>query len=102
MANKYLIHGATYCGDGTASNEAASAGAAGAWNDINVFEGSAPAYGALAAGDTVFIRSKDVSGNNLVRTLSATATLGSAAATSSAWVTWCWIMGLCGRESTAR
>ena len=41
MANKYLIHGATYCGDGTASNEAASAGAAGAWNDINVFEGAA-------------------------------------------------------------
>ena len=27
MANKYLIHGATYCGDGTASNEAASAAA---------------------------------------------------------------------------
>lgn len=88
MANKYLIHGATYCGDGTASNEAASAGAAGAWNDINVFEGSAPAYGALAAGDVVYIRSKDAAGSDITRTLSATATLGSAAATSSAWVTW--------------
>ena len=58
MANKYLIEGATYCGDGTASNEAASAGAAGAWNNINVLEGTAPAYGTLAAGDIVYIRSK--------------------------------------------
>lgn len=34
---------------------AASAGAAGAWNDINVLEGTA-AYGALSAGDVVYIR----------------------------------------------
>lgn len=88
MANKYLIHGATYCGDGTASTEAASAGAAGAWNDINVFEGTAPAYGSLAAGDTVFMRSKTSAGADITRTLAATVTLGSAAATSSAWVTW--------------
>lgn len=64
MANKYLIHGATYCGDGTASNEAASAGAVGAWNDINVLEGTAPAQGSLAAGDVVYIRSKTSAGRD--------------------------------------
>ncbi len=88
MATKYLIHGATYCGDGTALNEAASAGAAGAWNNINVYSGSAPAYGSLAAGDVVNIRSKTSAGNDIVVTLSASATLGSSAATSTNWVTW--------------
>ena len=58
MADKFLRHGETFCGDGTASNAAASAGAVGAWNDINVFEGTAPASGALADGDVVYIRSK--------------------------------------------
>ena len=90
MANKYIIHGATYCGDGTASNEAASAGAVGAWNDINVFEGSAPAYGALAAGDVVYIRSKNASDGNITRTLTASVTLGSSAATAAAPI--CWIV----------
>ena len=88
MANKYIIHGATYCGDGTASNEAASAGAAGAWNDINVFEGAAPAYGTLAAGDCTTIRSKTAAGADITRTLSADVNLGSAAATVTAPVTW--------------
>ena len=88
MANKYLIDSATYCGDGTASNEAASAGAAGAWNNINVLEGSAPAYGALAAGDTVYIRSKTSGGADITRTLAANATLGYASATDAAWVRW--------------
>ena len=88
MANKYLIHGATYCGDGTASNEAASAGAAGAWNDINVFEGAAPAYGALAAGDVVYIRSKDAAGSDITRTIAANTVLGSTAATFANWITW--------------
>lgn len=90
MANKYLIHGATYCGDGTTSAEAASAGAAGAWNNINVFEGTAPAYGSLAAGDTVYIRSKTGAGADadVVITAGASKTLGSSAATTSAWVTW--------------
>ena len=88
MANKYIIHGATYCGDGTASNEAASAGAVGAWNDINVFEGTAPAYGtAPAAGDTVYIRSKTRAGADISRTLAANISLGSSVATSAAWVT---------------
>ena len=88
MAERYLIHGAAYCGDGTASNEAASAGAAGAWNNINVLEGSAPAYGALAAGDTVYIRSKTSGGADITRTLAANATLGYASATDAAWVRW--------------
>ncbi len=39
MANKYIIHGATYNGDGTTSSEAASDGAAGAWNTLTYFEG---------------------------------------------------------------
>ena len=89
MANKYLIHGATYCGDGTASNEAASAGAAGAWNNINVFEGTAPAYGtAPVAGDFVYIRSKTSAGADITRTLTADITIGSANATITNPVTW--------------
>lgn len=88
MANKYLIHGATYCGDGTASNEAASAGAAGAWNNINVFEGTAPAYGSLAAGDTVYIRSLDSANAAITKTLAASVTLGSAAGAATNRITW--------------
>lgn len=88
MANKYIIHGATYCGDGTSSALATSAGAAGAWNDINVLEGTSPAYGALAAGDVVYIRSKTSAGADITRTLAANVTLGSSAATAAAWVTW--------------
>ena len=89
MANKYLIEGATYCGDGTASNEAASAGATGAWNNINVFEGTAPAYGtAPAAGDTVYIRSKTSAGADISRTHAANISLGSTAATDASPITW--------------
>ena len=82
MANKYIIHGATYCGDGTSSAVASSNGGVGSWNDINVFEGIAPAYGtAPAAGDTVYIRSKTSAGADITRTLAAAISLGSAAAT---------------------
>ena len=91
MADKYIIHGSAFNGNGTSSAEATVDGGVGAWNSLNVFDAiGTPNYGggSLVAGDTVFIRSKDASGNNLTRTLSATATLGSAAATSSAWVTW--------------
>lgn len=88
MGNKYLIHGATYCGDGTTSAEAASAGAAGAWNDIVVMEGTAPAYGSLAAGDTVYVRSKTSAGANIVRTAGAAVSIGSASATSASPITW--------------
>lgn len=89
MANKYIIDGATYCGDGTTSAAAASAGAAGAWNTIAILEGSTPAYGVLAVGDVVNIRSKTAGGANLVRTLSNGLQLGSASPTiSTAPITW--------------
>ncbi len=88
MANKYIIHGAANNGDGTASNEAASPGAAGAWNDINVFEGTTPAYGSLGAGDVVYIRSKTSAGADITRTLAADVNLGSTAATAINPITW--------------
>lgn len=88
MSDKYIIHGATYCGDGTASNEAASAGAAGAWNNINIFEGTVPAYGTLAAGDTVHIRSLDAAGGALTFTPSVNINLGSSSATAAAPIFW--------------
>lgn len=88
MANKYIIHGAAFNGDGTASNEAASNGAAGAWNNINIFEGTTPAFGTLAAGDVVYIRSKDSSGADIVRTMTANTNVGSAAATAALPIVW--------------
>lgn len=89
MANKYLYHGAAFCGDGTASNIAASAGAVGAWNDIAVFEGVAPAYGtAPTAGDIVYIRSKDAAGANITRTLSTHIQLGGTTGTVTNPISW--------------
>lgn len=56
MALRYINPTATYNGDGTTSSDAASAGAAGAWNNlINCFSGS-PGYGTLSAGDTVYVK----------------------------------------------
>ena len=90
MATKYLIHGATFNGDGTATNEAASAGAAGAWNHIDIIAGTAVGFGTLAAGDTVYIRSKSGNGvnANIVYTPGAAASYGLAAATLASPVTW--------------
>jgi len=88
VANKYIIHGATFNGNGTSSAEATSNGGVGAWNNINILEGTAPAYGALAAGDVVFIRSKDASGNNISRTIAANTSIGSSAATGAAPIAW--------------
>lgn len=88
MANKYIIHGAAFNGDGTSSAEATSNGGVGAWNTITYFEGTAPAYGTLAAGDVVYIRSKDAGGSNITRTLSANMNLGSASATYGSRITW--------------
>ena len=89
MANKYIRHGETFNGDGTSSAAATSNGGVGAWNTKTYFEGTAPAYGAIAAGDTIFIRSKDAAGADLSLT-SATGTinLGSAAATLAAPIKW--------------
>ncbi len=86
MANKYIRHGETYCGDGTTSAAAASDGGVGAWNNINIFEGTAPPYGALAAGDVVYMRSKDAAGANVSRTSSVS--LGSTSGTVSSPITW--------------
>jgi len=88
MANKYIIHGATFNGDGTSSAEASSNGGVGAWNNINILTGTAPAYGTLAAGDVVYIRSKSSAGANITVTASATVNLGSSNATVAAPIKW--------------
>lgn len=88
MADKYIIHGATFNGDGTSSAAATSNGGVGAWNNINIWEGTAPSFGALAAGDRVNIRSKDASDAAITRTMAASTSLGSASATSGAWIEW--------------
>lgn len=59
MANKYVDTSATFNGDGTLATPAASAGAAGAWNDFaNAFKGT-PAYGTLGNGDVVYVRTNN-------------------------------------------
>lgn len=93
MANKFIIVGAANNGDGTASNEAASPGAAGAWNSLDgtygVFHGAAPQYGtAIAAGDTIYIRCKTSAGANITITITANVWLGSAAPSQNAPVKW--------------
>lgn len=88
MANKYLIHGATFNGDGSSSAEATSDGGVGAWNNINIFQGTAPTYGTLAAGDVVFIRSKSAAGADISVTTGVALSMGSAAATETAPITW--------------
>lgn len=79
MAIKYCDPSATYNGDGTASTGAASAGAAGAWNNFqNVLEGT-PTYGSVVAGDEIIFRTYnggDITVNwtkNLVMTAAGTA-----------------------------
>lgn len=88
MANKYLRHGETFCGDGTSSAAATSNGGVGAWNNINVFTGTAPAYGSLGAGDTVFIRSKNQAGADITISNTVAGYFGSSVATVTNWVTW--------------
>ena len=89
MANKYIIHGAAFNGDGTASNEAASAGAPGAWNNISILTGTTPANGTLVAGDVVYIRSKTSAGADIAVALpAADVYLGLAAATATSPVVW--------------
>lgn len=88
MANKYIIEGATYNGDGTSSTEATANGGVGAWNTITYFEGAAPAYGALAASDVVYIRSKTKAGADITRTLTGHTSIGSANGTNSNFITW--------------
>lgn len=90
MADKYFIFGAAFNGDGTASNEAASAGAAGAWSQDSILTGTLPTYGSITAGDTVYIRSKAGNGANadITQTLVANITLGNANGTAALPITW--------------
>lgn len=91
MADRYLIQGATYYGDGTTSAEATSNGGVGAWNNINILAGTAPTYGTLASGDVVYIRSKTGAGANADITVTFNAAdinLGSTAGTAAAPITW--------------
>lgn len=59
----------------------------GAWNSITIVEGTAPTRGSVAAGDVVYIRSRDNSGANITRS-GSTYTLGSTAGTAASPVTW--------------
>jgi len=90
MADRYIIDGAANCGDGTATNEAASAGAVGAWNNINILAGTAPTNttNIPAAGDIIYIRSKTSGGADMTVTVGAAVTLGSTAATAAAPIRW--------------
>lgn len=73
MADKYVDVSATYNGDGSASNQAASAGAVGAWNTLTGVLSGTPAYGALNVGDTINIRTYAES-SDLEQTLSSSLT----------------------------
>lgn len=88
MANRYIRHGATFNGDGTSPELATSNGGPGAWNTLTYFEGVTPAYGVLAAGDRVYVRTKDASGADISLTRSSEFNLGSTAATESAPINW--------------
>jgi hypothetical protein len=89
--------GASKALSGTPSGTA-TATTTGAWNHIDIFEGTAvnsiagvgtEGGGAVATNDVVYIRSKDASGANIARTLaSATVNLGSSSATLTAPITW--------------
>lgn len=89
MADKYIRHGETYNGDGTSSAAATSNGGVGAWNTITYLEGATPAYGSIAAGDVIYIRSKDAAGADITRTRgAANVNIGSTAATEALPITW--------------
>lgn len=88
MPNKYIIEGAAINGDGTSPAPATSNGGVGAWNTLTYFEGATPAYGSIAAGDTVYIRSKTAAGADITRTWSTGVSYGSANATISNPIYW--------------
>lgn len=84
MANKYIIPGATFNGDGTSSAEATSNGGVGAWSTINILTGAAPTYGALNSGDVVYIRSKTAAGADIAVESASIMTIGA----SGKYVDW--------------
>ena len=59
MADKYVDVSATFNGDGTSSAQAASDGAAGAWNSLISVLLNTPGHGSVDAGDVVHIRTHD-------------------------------------------
>lgn len=85
MANKYIDISATYNGDGTSSNQAASAGAAGAWNNFANCLKNTPGYGSIAAGDTIYVRTKN--GTDLQQT-EGSDLLGASPASQDSVVNW--------------
>jgi len=106
MANKYIIHGAAIDGDGTQPTEATVAGGPGAWNNIAIFEDTAPTYGTLSPGDRVFIRSKAASGTNILRTAGVNTNIGSSTVQNIEWVVddgtvWAGVVGSIVYETSA-
>jgi hypothetical protein len=88
MADRFIIQGSTYNGDGTTSAAASSDGGVGAWNNLTYMYGTTPAYGTLPIGTTVYVRSKDAANADITVTLTANITIGLAAATEAAPVKW--------------
>lgn len=90
MADRFFIFNAAFNGDGTTNAEAASDGAAGAWNQQSILTGTAPAFGTLPAGADVYVRSKTGAGGDLDINvaLGGSITLGSANGTLAAPITW--------------
>jgi len=88
MADRFIIDGATYNGDGTTSAEATSDGGVGAWNTISYIHlgAGSPAYGTLPAGTIVYIRSKNASDVDIAYSFGGT--IGASVATSSSQITW--------------
>lgn len=83
-----MIVGNTYNGDGTTSGNAASNGAAGAWNQVNITTNTAPAYGTLPADTDVHIRSKDAAGADITWTVASATSFGSSNATAAGPINW--------------
>lgn len=86
MANKYVSHGNTYCGDGTTSDAASVDGGVGAWNNLRDVARKVPAYGSVDDGDVIYVRTLL---NGSAITLSYAETLAfSAGGSSSAPITY--------------
>lgn len=62
----------------------------GAWNTINYFDGTtaSPTRGAIAAGDVIYIRSKQENGTDYTVTMTASRTFGNANGVRSNPITW--------------
>lgn len=85
MATFYVREGATYNGNGTASNAAASAGASGAYNSVIECLKQTTGY-TVSDGDTVYIKTTNESSANFTITISAAQTWFKGSATVG--VTW--------------